>query len=118
MAMTCCALCAPAQADEPASAEFQVKAAMIYNFAQFVEWPADAFNGDNAVLIIGVVGQNPFGDYLDKLVAGKTIAGHPVVVRYFPAANRVTACHLLFVPRSQDANLGTIFTQIKAQAVL
>ena len=59
-------------AEATPSAEYQVKAAFLYNFAQFVEWPARAFPAPDSPLIIGVLGENPFGTYLEEdLVKGE-----------------------------------------------
>lgn len=61
--------------------EYQVKAAFLYNFGKFVEWPANDFASTNAPLVIGVYGEDPFGNDLAEVVRGKNINGHPVVTR-------------------------------------
>src|SRR5690348_2486339 len=63
-----------------ASHEYPIKAAFIYNFAQFVEWPSGAFADAKAPLAIGILGQDPFDGALDRAVSGKTVGGHPMVV--------------------------------------
>src|SRR2546430_1625474 len=70
-----------AAADGAPSAEYQLKAVFLFNFAQFVEWPAQASTEPDAPLVIGVLGQNPFGSYLDELVRGEKVGPHPLVVR-------------------------------------
>src|SRR5690242_10742668 len=57
----------------PPTAEYQLKAVFLFNFAQFVEWPARAFAAPHAPLVIGVLGADPFGSYLDELVAGEKV---------------------------------------------
>src|SRR4051812_12970096 len=52
-----------AAAETAPSAAYQLKAVFLFNFAQFVEWPAGAFRAANSPLIIGVLGENPFGTY-------------------------------------------------------
>ena len=55
------------------SREFQVKAVFLYSFAQFVEWPADAFESPQSPLIIGILGLDPFGETLDEMVRGESV---------------------------------------------
>ena len=50
------------------SAENQLKAVFLFNFAQFVEWPPSAFHEPADPIVIGVLGDDPFGPYLDGLV--------------------------------------------------
>jgi hypothetical protein len=84
------------------ASEYQVKAAFLYNFGQFVDWPAEAFPTNDAPLIITVLDPDPFNGALDRAVAGKSIAGHPIVVKHVPAGSDLPACHILFVPADDD----------------
>ncbi|MBL7700457.1 MAG: YfiR family protein [Chitinophagaceae bacterium] len=77
--------------------EYQLKAAFLFNFCQFVNWPADAFTSGEAPLVIGVLGPNPFGSYLEETVSGEKISGRPVEIRYFKEPDEVGDCHLLFI---------------------
>jgi len=61
------------QAGEPAFDEYQVKAAFLYNFAKFVEWPPGTFANSSDPIGICIVGQNPFGSTLEDMVKGKKI---------------------------------------------
>ena len=88
-----------ARADE--APEYQVKAAFLYNFAKFVDWPSAAFSGENSPLIIGVLGDDPFGDALDKTVEGKTVNDRKIVVRRYKQADDAKSCHILYVSRSE-----------------
>ena len=90
-----------ARADSGGSREYQLKAAFIFNFAQFVEWPADAFAGADSPLVIGVVGSNPFGDVLEQVVAGKKVGGRNIVVKYFRSAHAMERCHIAFISGSE-----------------
>lgn len=111
-------LASPLRAEDSGNREYQVKAAMIFNFAQFVEWSPSSFSSSDAPLVIAVVGANPFGNMLEQVVAGKKILGHPVVVQHYPAAGNIEACHVLFVPRTEDANLPTLFAQTAGKTVM
>ena len=79
--------------------EYDVKAAFLYNFGKFIQWPTNAFASANAPLVIGIYGNNPFGQNIASVVRGKKINGHPVVARpvspnelksarFFSSANR------------------------------
>jgi hypothetical protein len=89
-------------AAEPASKEYHVKAAFLYNFAKFVEWPAQSFPGANAPLVIGVVGENPFGDALDQLAQGRQINGRPILVKPIHSAAAARGAHILFFSASEE----------------
>ena len=78
-------LAPPAGAGAP-SREYQIKAAFLYNFVQFVEWPADAFAAADSPIILAVVGDNPFGESLRQVIAGKSVGGRRLEVAHFPRA--------------------------------
>jgi len=81
--------------------EYQLKAVFLYHFSQFVEWPEDAFAGADDPLVIGVLGKDPFGPYLDDAIKGEKVGNHPLVVRHFDHAEDVKACHILFIPADE-----------------
>ncbi|MEP7256980.1 MAG: YfiR family protein [Flavitalea sp.] len=76
--------------------EYQLKAVFLFNFTQFTEWPADSFHSDSEPLVIGIVGENPFGAYLESIVSGEMKGGHPVVVKYYKDEEDAGTCHVLF----------------------
>lgn len=84
-------------AQEAVVKEYQIKAAYLYNFAKFVEWPAQSFTNAEAPLVIGVWGENPFGGELEAIAQKHQINGRPIVIRYVTsrqeAAGR-TCCFL------------------------
>lgn len=98
--------------------EYQVKAAFLYNFAKFVEWPTQAFATASAPLVIGVLGENPFHDTLRQVVEGKTIDGHPLRVKELRSLKEVGACHILFISTSERRQLPDILKLLKGAAVL
>ena len=94
---------APAAAQGQAAQEYEIKAAFLYNFTKFVEWPPEAFPDDSAPIVIAVLGPDPFGSALDEIVAGKHAGGRPLMVRRFETSSDLTACHVVFVSsRSAD----------------
>jgi hypothetical protein len=94
-------LCFPSRARGEEVAEYQLKAAFLYNFVQFTEWPASAFSGADDPIVIGVVGPNPFGDALERAVKDKVVSGRRLTVRYFSTPEEVDACHAVFVPAAE-----------------
>jgi uncharacterized protein DUF4154 len=100
------------------SSEYQVKAAFLYNFAKFVEWPSDAFGGGNAQLVIGVVGDDPFGGALDQAINGKTVNGRALAVRRLKWGQDLRSCHVLFISASERKHLTQIIQSVKGASVL
>ena len=84
--------------------EYKVKAAFLFNFVKFVEWPAEAFSDNRAPVVIGVVGADPFGSKIDQMFNGRIANGRPLVKR-FPNFKALTFCHILFVCSSEKNNL-------------
>jgi hypothetical protein len=109
------ALLPPAGAAGPT--EYEVKAAFLYNFARFVEWPRDAPGGDGAFLVT-VLGRDPFGSVLDDTLRGKTIDGKRVVVRRALGFEDVGRSHILFISDSEKDRLPEILKRIDAAPVL
>lgn len=84
------------------SLEYPVKAAFLYKFGSYVEWPTGAFADTSAPLVLCVVGRDPFGSVLDKTVQGRTVGTHPVVIRRMPTVSRDAACHIAFLGGSGE----------------
>jgi hypothetical protein len=104
--------------DAAAPSEYQVKAAILYNFTRFVEWPEGAFADERAPLVIGVLGHDPFGPDLDELMRGKSVHGHDVVVRRFPKLGDLAPCQLLFVSAADVRQLPRALERLKGASVL
>ncbi len=85
-----------------AADEYEVKAAFLYNFARFVEWPPEAMPDGNAALRLCVLGEHEFGGYLEPL-EGRLIRGRPVtVIEATGTSARTKDCHVIFVSRLVD----------------
>lgn len=102
----------------PQSPEYLIKAAYLYNFAMFVEWPPEAFAASSAPIVIGVVGADPFGVALDQMVQDKRINNRPIVVERFKLGDDVRRCHILFVSPTESARIGDVVQRVGARAVL
>jgi len=90
----------PAQSRQPTLGEAQVKAAFVYNFAKFVEWPDEA-QSPAAPIVVGVLGDPQLAAVVDETLRDKGVRGHRFEVRHFSAPENLALCHILFVA-SQD----------------
>ena len=102
--MAALVLASAAGADEPTQ-EYRVKAAFIFNFMQFVEWPQGTFGSDKDPFIVGVVGQDPFNGALEQ-ARREDDPRRGIVVRHFASADQVEPCQLLFVRRAKTIRSG------------
>lgn len=105
-------------AQTPAAREYQIKAVFIFNFTQFVEWPPSCFATDQSPLIIGVYGENPFGSYLEKIVSGEKVNGHPLVVQYYKNLDDIKSCHILFINSDETNKRKEAVATLKGRNVL
>lgn len=112
----CGAGVAPAQ--DSGSKEYQVKAAFLYNFAQFVKWPPGAFSSPSAPLCIGVLGDDPFDGALEDTIRGEAIEGHKLVVMRSHSLDDLRDCQMIFVARSEQGDIARILAACEARAVL
>jgi hypothetical protein len=101
-----------------ASTESHVKAAFLYHFAQFVEWPAEAFTATDDSFIIGVLGEDPFGAILDETIQGKTIHDRKLVAKRFVRVEEAVRCHILFISASEESRLPRLLQLLAGAKVL
>lgn len=96
------------QAQAQVLSEAQIKAGFVYNFARYIEWPAEAFFGKDATFVMCLVGRDTLGTPLDSF-DGRTVHGHPVVVRRMGGASEdFRGCHVLFVSESEQRRAASI----------
>src|SRR5690606_10122073 len=98
--------------------EYRVKAVFLFHFAQFVDWPERAFTGPDQNLVIGVLGADPFGDYLDQVVRGEKKRDRPIAVKRFARPEEIESCHILFLAGSEDRDLERNLGGMKDKGVL
>jgi hypothetical protein len=106
-----------AAADQPLG-EYQVKAAFLFNFARFVEWPPNASADATAPVDFCVLGDDPFGDALDRAVAGKTLNDRAMVVRRGKKVQELNGCEVLFISSSEKGRLAGILEALRSVHVL
>jgi hypothetical protein len=98
--------------------EYRVKAAFLYNFAKFVEWPALTDKTGKNPLRICVLGQDPFGSVLGDTVNGKTVLGRPFLVTNVPNVSQAATCQILFISASEQKRIRSIIVQLRTPGVL
>jgi len=109
---------APAQESVKESAsEYDVKAAFLYNFTKFMEWPATAFHDDRGAMRLCVLGDDPFGSSLREIAEGE-VAGRPLTVWRVSSMRDPAGCQILFVSRSEKGRLTQILRSVRDAPVL
>jgi len=98
--------------------EYQVKAAFLYNFAKFVEWPVQTFKTDKDPVRICVLGQDPFGSALQDAVAGKSVLGRRFVLSDISSADQVNDCQILFISSSERKRMRSILAELQTMGIL
>lgn len=97
--------------------EYHAKAAFLYNFTKYVEWPAGTFADARAPIRICVVGDAPFGRYLDA-IQNRQAQGRPLIVARLIPALLPDACNMLFVSASEAPQLRQILAACSGRPVL
>jgi hypothetical protein len=102
-----------------APTEYQVKAVFLFNFSQFVEWPAQSLGSPSAPFFICIVGEDRFGTELEAAVQGENVQGHPFIVKRYARPGAIEpSCHILFIDNSAAAELDSITGALGGRAVL
>jgi len=97
--------------------EYDIKAAFLYNFLKYVEFPAHAFPAGSSTLTIGVLGKDPFGASLDTLNK-KTVQGRTLAIRRLTDLKDIGDVHVLFISSSEKARLKSILDTVKTTPIL
>ena len=98
--------------------EYQVKAAYLFNFLKFVEWPEDAFPDPLAPIVIGISGDDPFGNALAQVIIGKTVQGRDLVIHKYHSGEDMRGAHILFIGPSEKKRLPQILSSLRGSSVL
>lgn len=107
-----------ARGAESPSFEYQVKAACLYNFAKFVDWPPAAFPDQKSPIVFGILGEDPFGNVLEGFIKNKTINGRTLTIKRSRRVEDLKNCQILFISRSEQARLAQILTALKGLNIL
>ncbi|MBI5468976.1 MAG: YfiR family protein [Deltaproteobacteria bacterium] len=104
----------PACAQTP---EYDVKAAFLYNFARFVEWPENSFPDQNSPIVLCIIGDDSFGDALEPIME-KGVAGRKLVIRRSSGVENVKGCHMAFISVSEKGRLPEMLNAFKDSSIL
>ena len=98
--------------------EYQVKSLFLMNFVKYVDWPPGSFVAGDAPIVIGLYGEDKFGDELRTVVEGRTISGRRITIQPIQLEEDLGKCHILFVSDSEKNRLAEILAPVKTLPVL
>ena len=114
-----CCLCSPLLQSQTAPLpEYKIKAVFLFNFTQFVQWPENAFNNNDDPFVIGILGKDPFGNYIDAAVTGEKMGTHPITIARYNNINEVNNCQMLFISKYYNENLPAALSLLNQHFVL
>ena len=105
------------RAETPLQRECEIKAAYLYNFINYIDWPENAFPGPGGTITIGIVGQSEFGAALDAL-NGKQTRGRTVALKQITDTKDLAQCQIVFINASEKARLPELLAKLKDARVL
>lgn len=97
--------------------EYDVQAAYLYNFGKFVHWPADV-SASSSTFDICILGRDPFGGTLDRLIASEQIGGKPIRRRFIPRPTEAQGCAIVYISDSEAPDLRRIVAALSGKGVL
>lgn len=110
----CALLVVPADGQRATAAEYEVKAAYLFNFGKFVRWPSQP----DAQFPICVLGRDPFGRMLDDLISGEAIDGRRLVTRRITTLREAAGCRVVYVSGSEDYRLPEVLQRLHSLGIL
>ena len=96
--------------------QYQIKGAMVYNFAKYITWPPQIFGNND--LIIAVLGDNPFGEDLERVVKGRKANDRFIEIRYGRNIEDIKGSHIVFFCRSEESLIEEILKEYKSRFIL
>jgi hypothetical protein len=105
-------------AQDSAPSEYELKAAFLFNFAKYVDWPPEVFAEVTSPLVIGVLGKSPFGGTLERTLQGKAVNDRALTFREVHSLTEATNCHVLFISTSEKVRMPQIFEDLRGTSVL
>jgi hypothetical protein len=112
------AVAAPHLSRAAAPNEYSLKSVFLYNFCRFIDWPDSAFAGPNDPIVIGVLGDDPFGSLLEEAVRGETFRGRSIRLEHYRSPREVGRCHVLFVSASETSHINEILGAVAGRNIV
>ncbi|MBI5471943.1 MAG: YfiR family protein [Ignavibacteriae bacterium] len=105
-------------AQSPQEVEERLKAVYVFNFLQFIEWPASSFENSDSPIIIGVLGPESFKNTLDEIVRSERIGNRLIQTKRYASVSDIDKCHLLYISPSEDGKMESVLRQVEQSATL
>ena len=102
----------------PQFTEYEVKAAYIFSFTKFINWPKTTFTLSNPPFVVGIYGDDPFGLILDKIFEGKTIKGRKLVIEHYYKPEEINNCNVLFISKINKSELTNVINVVQEKSIL
>jgi YfiR/HmsC-like len=109
---------APALGQSGSGSEYAVKAAFLFHFAQFVEWPAEAFKDSSSPITYCTMGDDPFHGSLDQALSGKTVGIHPLRVEHLREFEKAQGCQVLFLSAGEKKRITEALADVSRLPIL
>ena len=97
--------------------EYEIKVGLLYQFAVYTQWPKEALPDGGSEFVLGIIGEDKFGDALNFL-RGKTVKSRKFVVKHLTSIQQSSGCHMLFICESQRKNVPQILKALEKSCVL
>ena len=111
-------LMAPLQLASASQSEYALKSVFLYNFCRFIDWPDSAFASPTEPLIIGIIGDDPFGSLLNEAIEGEKYHNRPIRIDHFRTPADIKRVHLLFVSHVNAGRLDPILAAVAGKSVV
>ena len=98
--------------------EYRVKAALLFHFAQLVDWPPSAFANDSSPITVCTIGQDPFDGELEMTLSGKSVGMRPVRILHLKETRDAVGCQLLFVGSNENKRVPSVLAEVGKAPVM
>lgn len=100
------------------ASEYQVKAVFLFNFSHFITWPNNAFENQYSTFTIGIIGDDPFGPYIEAAVEGERIGTHVIRVERYASVSEIKNCHILYIATKDPEEIKNILNSVSGRNIL
>jgi hypothetical protein len=100
------------------ASEYQVKAVFLFNFSHFITWPNNAFEDEYSTFVIGIIGDDPFGPFIEAAVEGERIGSHVIRVKRFTSISEIQNCHILYIGTKDPDQVKKIINAVSGKNIL
>ena len=100
------------------ASEYKVKAVFLFNFTHFIDWPEEAFEDGYSPFVIGMIGGDPFGTFLEQAVSGERINAHVIRIERYDNIQDIKACHILYVNTRDPEEIKRILAAVSNRSIL